>query len=381
MFTPQHRLDFGSLDLVGRDNSAGGYRFSVLADGFDPGSPEAVRAIVATLWRDGDDSRITRFGNRATRFQVVIDGADLYAVGDGEKALAFEVGGPNLLTWTPPDGFGKPTVYEVLNSTMTPVPDDLDELRNRRTFAVELECRPWVRSAELTTVTFPRSASDTISEVLIVSVEGSVRTEGSIKFKATGAANIETAVVFTDPAMSEFGYSPGDPATWANAPEGRYIVWLKGPGVSGDVLTATVKSQVARTRLDRSNMNWAPIGALDLGGRRDGTLGAFTITVKQNGTTVASPTLRLFRWDDDTSLLHVENIDANEMIWDAPGVDHPEGGVWGDGVTLLDEVDSWGHPQLAAPATAIYADVHVNQGSRMDTSVEYFARWQANAAS
>jgi hypothetical protein len=153
------RLDYGTLDLVNADGpSDGGFWFQTLAAGFSLGAPQAVKAAVASLLRDGTVSRIVRYDNRTISLTVQILGPDLQALADGEAALSLVVMGAarQRLVVTPPDGFGKPTAFEVYNATMEPQPDDLAEVRagvKSRTFVIAMDCDPFARSATAITQT------------------------------------------------------------------------------------------------------------------------------------------------------------------------------------------------------------------------------------
>lgn len=146
-------LVLGTIDLVDFvDTGDDGYEIHVTAEGTTFGSPEAVvRALVSAL-ADGERVTHDRAGNRVASFPVKITGADSAALALGEAALRRELFRPNTLTWTPPDGYGASTVFEVLTSHFDPKFDDLDELRTRRMFVVTLTCAPFARSATLTTV-------------------------------------------------------------------------------------------------------------------------------------------------------------------------------------------------------------------------------------
>lgn len=146
-----HSLILGSLDLDERMPTDDGYSFAVLAEGVSFGSMPGVREVIKSLLSDGELVRTTRYGNREVTFDVEIEGPTLDALALGEAALRRELGRPNTLTWTAPDLFAAPTVFDVLDSEMSQTFDDLDELRRKRTFRVTLTCAPFARSAELTT--------------------------------------------------------------------------------------------------------------------------------------------------------------------------------------------------------------------------------------
>ena len=64
-----------------------GYSIRVLADGFEPGSHEAVLSVVRALGADGSSVREEGADNAETPFQVDITGPDLSAVAAGRAAL------------------------------------------------------------------------------------------------------------------------------------------------------------------------------------------------------------------------------------------------------------------------------------------------------
>ena len=148
----EHRLELGSLDLTSGEVADGGYKIRVVADGATFGSPQPIVKQIVSMLADGDLARYDRAGNREVSFVVQIEGADGVALADGEVALRRELYRPNTVTWTPPADLGPATVFEVLTSDMAPRFDDIDELRSRRVFQVNLTCAPFARSLDPVTV-------------------------------------------------------------------------------------------------------------------------------------------------------------------------------------------------------------------------------------
>lgn len=141
-----HRLRFDTLDLVNVGGGGEPFWFETLAEGASFGAPQPVEVVLSSQVLDGSLTSRVRDDNRELSFVVCIKGADLAAVSAGERALDLACGKPTTLTWTPPDGFGKPTVYDVLTSSYEAVFDDLGELRNERTVRLRIAALPFGRS-------------------------------------------------------------------------------------------------------------------------------------------------------------------------------------------------------------------------------------------
>lgn len=154
------RLDLihkdGSLDLVSADGF-GDFWFETLAAGLDLGSPQAVKVVRQSLMRDGSDSAISRYDNRTVQFQVAVNAPHSLGLQDAERTLALATAGRAQLSWTPPDGIGATTVFEVLNATIDPIVDDLSWVRpgkKQQVYLLTLECEPFGRSSAPVTVNF-----------------------------------------------------------------------------------------------------------------------------------------------------------------------------------------------------------------------------------
>lgn len=185
-----------TLSLIGRAGEA--FWFEVLADGWDLGSPEAVRAVFSSIAADGDDERITRHGNRTVPFQVKVCAPDLDGVAAGERALRLMLNrAPDLeLRYTPPDGYGEITVFDVLLGEMPEVADDMALLRSNpwSTYAVSLRCRPFVRPLNpvTTSLTYGTDAGTSLDDGS--STTGWSSSDGTL---SAVTVNTETAVKLT----------------------------------------------------------------------------------------------------------------------------------------------------------------------------------------
>lgn len=151
--TSHHRLTLGNLVLSGADLPETSYAFSVAADDLTWGDAEPIERTIRTLLQDGAVTVADGLNNRTATFLVNVEGPDSQALARGEAALAGELGKPNLLTWSPPDGWGPATVFEVFTSSMDHLADDLREIQQcERVYRVRLVCHPTARAESLTEV-------------------------------------------------------------------------------------------------------------------------------------------------------------------------------------------------------------------------------------
>lgn len=147
-----HSLTLGSRLLTGSlPDDEHDFVFNMLAEGTSFGVAAGAQEVITSLLSDGDLVRTTRFGNRQVTFPVEITGPDLASLAHGEAALRREIGRGNTLTWEAPD-YAVPTVFDVIDSSMEQVFNDLDDLHRVRTFNLTLTCAPFARSASMTTV-------------------------------------------------------------------------------------------------------------------------------------------------------------------------------------------------------------------------------------
>lgn len=206
------RLDLtysgGTLDLVCADG-ADEYWFETLANGFGVGSPQAVKVIRQSLMRDGSDSYISRYDNRTITFAVAVNSADLLGVQLGEQALAFACAGRAQLSWTPPDGIGATTVYEVLNADFAPSVDDLQWVRpgkKQTVYTLTLECEPFGHSVDLRTVTFS-PATPTITTLDAGSATTNFSVASGDAATITTTTHLAEASIKIDQTAAAMGYT------------------------------------------------------------------------------------------------------------------------------------------------------------------------------
>lgn len=156
-------LQFGTLALVDplATSGDGSYWFDTYGDDFALGSPQPVNEAIQTLLQDGSKVITTGYDNREVSLTVVVSGSDMDALASGESALFLECSKPNTLTYTPADGYGAATLFEVWTSSLEPVTDDLLEVTQlQRAYKLTLICAPFGGSdIEITTVGVTSSAT------------------------------------------------------------------------------------------------------------------------------------------------------------------------------------------------------------------------------
>ena len=152
IYDSMHALILGGTPIDGYDATFtdGGYRFSVLADGYEPGSAEAVESVVRALAADGSSARIDGHDNAETTFRLKIEGEDHGSLNRGEAAfrrlLPDGYSAPVDLLSRPPQDDAPASVRTIITGKFDQDWDDFDELRIERVYVVTLTHRPFVRS-------------------------------------------------------------------------------------------------------------------------------------------------------------------------------------------------------------------------------------------
>ncbi|GAB3776796.1 hypothetical protein FB382_004345 [Nocardioides ginsengisegetis] len=157
MGRPQYSL--GQLELIGDSDSE--YWFDVYGENRSHGKPQPITQTISTLLQDGSKVVTTGHDNREISMFVVVEGSDLMSLAEGEATLFLECSKPTTLTYTPADGIGPATVFEVWAADLEPDYDDLLEVQQlQRAYKLTLTCEPFGGSdVEITTVGVTSAAS------------------------------------------------------------------------------------------------------------------------------------------------------------------------------------------------------------------------------
>lgn len=151
--TAGYTLRLGDFDMSPGASHSG---VEVKVYGYRRGRPVPVTRVIDSLLQDGTLEQKVRDENRDQTILIGFDGPDSIALAAAEKALVLEANkGRNEIAWTPPDGLGATTVFDVLWSDLALSEEDdwdLDELRGIRVWELTLRCAPFGRSASETVV-------------------------------------------------------------------------------------------------------------------------------------------------------------------------------------------------------------------------------------
>lgn len=207
------------------------------------------------------------------------------------------------------------------------------------------------------------------SGLMIADVEGSERAPITVQVSKTTAGNLGETFIYSDPTMLEYGWNPGDSATWPNAPAGSYVAVASSPGLDNHIYTLTINGQQSSTR---GGVGAARYWDFNLGARRDGTLGTITTgwsdTWTGTGSSSSIPTLMLFRDEPGvTSLIHLSAVSYRYLFVDSPTLESPQIGAWGgnaadgsDAVSLLTAAESLDPLTVKPPRYALFIDTAVD---------------------
>lgn len=162
-----YELRFGSIDL---SPSAQFGDVEIQVYGLKRGRPVPVVATVNSMLQDGGIERVDRHENRDQSIIIGLKGPDAGALAVMERDLFLEAQKlRNELAWTPPDGFGATTVFDVLWAELAPAEDDdwdMDELRGCRVYVLTVRAMPFGRADREVVDAALTSAATPVSEVI-----------------------------------------------------------------------------------------------------------------------------------------------------------------------------------------------------------------------
>lgn len=199
---PAHELTFGDLLLTG-PFQATDWTYKTLGDGMTFGSAQPLEQTIASLLQDGSLVVTRGHDNREPTFLVKIEAEDAISLAEGEKALFLECSRPNLLSWTPPDGLGATSVFEVFTSSLEPIFDDVKELLVQRVYRLRLVCHPFTRSVD--EVVTPALEDPPVSPTVVVISDGT---------SAIGWTSPDPGLISTAGKILVTGHRTSTPPVW-----------------------------------------------------------------------------------------------------------------------------------------------------------------------
>jgi hypothetical protein len=153
MIEPDCSIELGGLLLLDQGDaveSVDGYTLSVMGEDTNYGNPQPVTTTVYSMLRDGSIITRDRDDNRQPVLLVEVAAGlnDGNALALGEKALMAVCRRPAELKWTPPQAGATPVVFDVVDSNIEFLFDEMDELQLRRTYRITMSALPHGRGED-----------------------------------------------------------------------------------------------------------------------------------------------------------------------------------------------------------------------------------------
>lgn len=222
---PQHRLRFGDIDLI---HTWSGGSIETLADDATFGNPQPVEVAIRSLLQDGSIVVTQNYDNREAFFRIKFKGADSKQLAELEARLFAAVGKRSTLTWSQFDGFGAPTVFDVVTSSVEVADiDDVDELNLQRVYGLRLVLLPFGRSeAEVSITSLGFLASPTTVDINTCgATTGWVGSPGAV---STTSGYVETVSSLSTNQIKEFSLTLTTAAVNMTTTPYLIIDWQKG---------------------------------------------------------------------------------------------------------------------------------------------------------
>lgn len=135
-----------SLVANGLDLTSGPYE--TLGEDARFGDPQPLTTSMRGLLQDGSRVTVAGHDNRDMFFRVKLSAANGLELADLEAALVLATTGKFPLAWTPPDGWGPTTIFDVQHCELTFLFDDFAETRVERTYGLAMNALPFGRSVD-----------------------------------------------------------------------------------------------------------------------------------------------------------------------------------------------------------------------------------------
>lgn len=151
---PAHEVILSDLALMENGQPvdyADGYTLAVMADDTSWGNPQARSTTVYSMLSAGSVVARDSDDNRTIVLRVSVTAPSVAGLELGEAALMAACNRPTLLSWLPPQSDASRSVFEVVDSSLEFLFDDLDELRFTRTWRITITALPYVRAENETT--------------------------------------------------------------------------------------------------------------------------------------------------------------------------------------------------------------------------------------
>lgn len=252
--------------------AAAGYYFEVSASGTQLTSAEETITSIQSQLYDGEAISTGSYGNLSATVFVQIRATDSARLAEGAADLTRVLRRPGTrqLVYTAADGASPATVFDVLHTKpalqyegSSDDGDDLDEVRNIRTYELSLTCKPFPRSdTEIVTAGDQVSAPtftlvDDVSSSSAWSTQDPLRTGFASKAWSPARYNIVTNGLVSDSVRS---------TGWTRGTNTETLVWNTQTGDTGHITASrkTVFETASRLYVNSPKWTLRGTGALRL---------------------------------------------------------------------------------------------------------------------
>lgn len=247
-----------------------GYYFEVSASGTQLTSAEETITAIQSQLFDGEAISKGSYGNMAATLFVRVCATDSARLAQGAAALISVIRRPGTreLVYNSADGASPATVFDVLHTKPAlqyegPNEDDLDEIRNIRTYELSLACKPFPRSdTEVVTAGEQVAAPsftlvDDVSSSTAWSTQDPLRTGIASRAWSPARYNIVTNGLVSDSVRSQ---------GWTRGSNTETLEWNTQTGDTGHITASrsTVFETASRLYVNSPKWTLRGTGALRL---------------------------------------------------------------------------------------------------------------------
>lgn len=202
---PAHEVVLGGLALMENGYPVEypeGYTLSVESDDTTWGNPQAKSTTLYSMLSAGSLVSRDPDDNRSPVVRVKVSASGPEGLELGEAALMAVCNKPTTLEWLPPQTGAIKAVFDVVDSSLEFLFDDLDEMRMTRTWRVSMSALPYARDEHLTVSPAVPFVAGTVVD------SGSSTTNWTASRPAGASMSVVSGAITStyDPSLIQGGY-------------------------------------------------------------------------------------------------------------------------------------------------------------------------------